>query len=122
MPSPRLKRIFPFVRAGGVIVPAVTAADAELFEGSLSGNGEVTVAVLFTTVPTATDASMVATIEAPTVAPTASDEKVTVRLLPAPLHTPPGPSHETKVSPAGSASLNVTEGAVVPDLFVTLSR
>src|SRR5215213_9469926 len=91
----------PFERAPAPTTAAVTAADAELSDVFGSGNADETVAVLLMTVPAATDASTVAEMEALSVAPTSSDEKVTVRLLPVPPHTPRGASHEAKVRPAG---------------------
>src|SRR5687768_15288349 len=122
MPSAPAKTILPLVRSGTTGTAAVTAAAAELFDVSPSGKEDETVAVLLITVSATVVGSSVATIEALTVAPTASDGKVTVRLFPAPPHVPPGASHETKVSPAGSTSLKVTELAAAPDLFVTVNR
>src|ERR1044072_8928892 len=122
MPSPAASTTLPFKRAPALKEAAVNEAAAELSEVFGSGNPEQTVPMLSMTVPEATDASTVATIEALTVAFTASVEKGTVRLFPAPPQTPAGALHEATLRPAGSTSLNVTLGAAAPDLFVAVSR
>src|ERR671927_100987 len=118
MPSPAASTTLPFARAPAPAPATVTEADAVLSDVSGSLKFEETVAVLLMTAPGAADASTVAAIEAPSVAPTASVGKVTVRLLPVPPHAPRGESHEAKVRPAGSASLTVKLPAAAPDLFV----
>src|ERR1044072_3962627 len=119
MPSLAASTTLPFERAPAANGATVTAAEDELFEGSWSRNADEALAVLFRTVPATAAGSSVVTIEALAVAPTASEVKVTVRLLPDPPHTPPGASQEEKVRPAGSVSFSVTVGAAAPDLFVT---
>src|SRR5882762_1431273 len=101
---------------------AVTAFVEELLLESLSGVDELIVAVLLIIVPLATEQSTVATRVIVSDAPEASEEKVTVRLLPDPPHTPlPVEAHETKVTEDGRLSVTTTELAVLgPLLFATI--
>jgi hypothetical protein len=101
--------------------PAIIVVVALLSLRSGSGDDEVTIAVLLIAVPAAT-LSLILTIRlAPVTDPKPGiEEKLIVRLLPAPPHTPllPGKQNHRVVS-GGRLSLTRTDAASVGNGFVT---
>ena len=95
------------------VAATVALVAEELFAALLSGSAELTLALFVITVPSAIGLFTWATITAATVCPTATDEKVTVRLFPDPPQTPVE-LQDTNVTCPGRLSVNVTLFAVRP--------
>ena len=96
----------------------VVVATAVLLEELGSDVVEPAIAVLSIVEPAAP--LTVATSVMVSAAPAARDEKVTVRLLPAPPHTPaPVEAQETKVTVAGRLSVTKTDCAVAGPRLLT---
>src|SRR5262245_20136130 len=113
--------------AGQVIVGgglnALFIAVAELLSGLGSVVGELIVAVLMITAPSGVEQLTCATRVMVAVALTASDGKVTVRLLPEPPQAPPPPpltAQETNVVEGGRLSATVTDVATSGPRLVTV--
>src|SRR5262245_66460914 len=113
--------------AGQVIVGgglnALFIAVAELLSGLGSVVGELIVAVVLITAPSGVEQLTCARSVIVAVALTASEGKVTVRLLPEPPQVPPvppGAAQETNVVDGGRLSATVTDVAMSGPLLVTV--
>ena len=89
-------------------MPTVVVAVAALLFKLGSNNAELTSAVLLSTMPSCAVAFTAAIKVIVSDAPTASELKVTVRLLPAPPQTPPVEEQETNAVKGGRMSVTVT--------------
>ena len=103
--------------------PAIIVVVALLSLRSGSGDDEVTIAVFVIAVPAVTLSLILTTRLAPVTDPEpAIEEKLTVRLLPAPSHMPPVPGKQNhKVVSGGRLSVTRTDAAAVGNGLVTLS-
>ena len=99
----------------------VVAVVAVLLLCSGSKVAELIVAVLLTIAPLATEHFTLTTRVMVADAPGASEAKVTARLFPAPLQTPPPVApQETKVVASGRMSVTVTDSAASGPLLVSV--
>jgi len=107
----------------GAGLEAVVVAVAESLVVSGSGVKELTVAVLFITVPSGTEQFTLATKVMVSDWPDARDANVTIGLLPDPLQTPPPvEEHETKVVSAGRLSVYGNRCRSIRPLLVYSNR
>ena len=108
------------LRVGGGLA-AVTVVVAELLLVLGSGVAEATVTELAIIAPFVDGQFTLATNVTVPDAPTASELKVTVRLLAEPPHTPlPVAAHETNVTEAGRLSVTTTDPALPGPRLVTV--